>query len=409
MKFKNKYLIGGICLLLILSVVTGCSKSKTITNSEGEEVEVVYENDYVKLVDYKGLEYSDKLLEVTDEDIDNRIEEYRQQNAQYEQIKEGTATEGSTVNIDYVGTIEGDEFPGGTSENANVQIGSNTFIEGFEEGIIGMSVGETKDVEAKFPDNYGDEVLNGKTATFSITLNYICGEKNIIPELNDEYVQSISEVNTVDEYRTFIKDELTTSNKATFESNVRQELINYLVANCEFKEIPKDMIKERKKELKDSYVEYAKMFSMEYEDFVDQMLQTTEEQLEKDIATEAETSVKATLIFNAIAENEKIEVSDTDFDEYLSKQATQYGYTSPEELKASLEQNDEIENSKQQCLNDKVYQLIFDNAIYSASSEEESQLEETPPTDEVAETDEAETTESEATEETVEESTEVEE
>lgn len=409
MKFKNKYLIGGICLLLILSVVTGCSKSKTITNSEGEEVEVVYENDYVKLVDYKGLEYSDKLLEVTDEDIDNRIEEYRQQNAQYEQIKEGTATEGSTVNIDYVGTIEGDEFPGGTSENANVQLGSNTFIEGFEEGIIGMSVGETKDVEAKFPDNYGDEVLNGKTATFSITLNYICGEKNIIPELNDEYVQSISEVNTVDEYRTFIKDELTTSNKATFESNVRQELINYLVANCEFKEIPKDMIKERKKELKDSYVEYAKMFSMEYEDFVDQMLQTTEEQLEKDIATEAETSVKATLIFNAIAENEKIEVSDTDFDEYLSKQATQYGYTSPEELKASLEQNDEIENSKQQCLNDKVYQLIFDNAIYSASSEEESQLEETPPTDEAAEADEAETTESEATEETIEESTEVEE
>lgn len=383
---KNKYVIGGICLLLILSVFAGCSKkSKTITNSEGKEVEVVYENDYVKLVDYKGLEYSDKLLDVTDEDVDKRIEEYRQQNAQYEQILEGTATENSMVNINYVGTIEGNEFPGGTSENVNVQIGSNTFIEGFEDGIIGMNVGETKEVEAKFPDNYGDETLNGKSATFTITLNYLCGEKNIIPELNDEYVQSISELKTVDEYKNFIKDELTTSNKTSFETNVRQNLINQLVANSEFKEIPEDMLKERKEELKDSYVQYAEMFSMEYKDFVEQMLQTTEDKLEKDIDMEAETSVKATLIFNAIAENEKIEVSDTDFEEYLAEQATQYGYTSANELKASLEQNKQIENSKQQCLNDKVYKFIFDNAVYSASSEEESQMEETPPTDETVE------------------------
>lgn len=374
---KNKILMGLLCSTFALTSLVGCSNSEgeVKTTTTGKESKIVYENDYVKLIDYKGIEYSDSIAEVTDKDVEDRINEYLQANAEYEKITEGTAEKGKTVNVSFVGKINNEEFANGSAENVDVALGSNTFIEGFEQGIIGMSVGETKDVSVTFPEDYGEEALNGKDAVFTITLNYLCGEKNIIPELNDEYVQTVSEAKTVNEYKEEIKQELIESNKTSFEENLRKELVSYLTDNSEFKKIPKDMIEDYKKKTIQYYKDYAEMFSMEYKDFVTQMLNTTEEELDKTLDEEAENSVKATLVFKAIAEKEKIKVTDTDYNEYLKEKATNYGYESVDALKNEIKENKQEEDSKLECLNNLVYDVIYDNAIYVASKEEVESME----------------------------------
>ena len=391
---KHKLWIGGLILCMIGGLLAGCS-SKTETPANGNS-EFVYENDYVKLPEYKGLEYSDSLKEVTDEDVENRINEYLQANAGYEQITEGTAENGDTVNVSFTGTIDGETFDGGSADGSNITLGSGTFIEGFEDGIVGMSVGETKDVECTFPEDYGDEMLNGKDAVFSITLNYICGEQNQVPELNDEYVQSVSNAQTVDEYRELIREELVQSNEASFDANVRANLIAQIRDSAEFKEVPEDMVAEYKEQVLESYQGYADMFGLSYEDFVTDMLTTTEEDLDKTLDTEAENAVKDTLVFQAIAENENLEVTDTEFEEYLTEQATNYGYSSMDEYRTELEDNDQIEDAKAACLNEMVYDFIFDNAVYvegSSEVETETEIQETENTETDSETSEEETTE----------------
>jgi len=383
---KRKILMGLLCSTFVLTSLVGCSNSEgePKTTTTGKESKIVYENDYVKLIDYKGIEYSDSIAEVTEKDVEDRINEYLQANAQYEKIEEGTAEKGKTVNVSFIGKINNEEFANGSAENVDVSLGSNTFIEGFEDGIVGMSVGETKDVAVTFPEDYGEEALNGKEAVFTITLNYLCGEKNVVPELNDEYVKTVSEAKTVDEYKEQIKQELIESNKTSFDENLRKELVSYLVDNSEFKKIPKDMIEDYKEKTIQYYKDYAEMFSMEYKDFVTQMLNTTEKDLDKTLNEEAEESVKATLVFKAIAENEKIKVTDTDYNEYLAEKATNYGYESVDALKAEIKKNKQQEDSKLECLNNLVYDVIYDNAVYVASEEEiesmESEVESTEKT-----------------------------
>ena len=176
--------------------------------------------DYVTLGEYKGVEVTLDEPEVTDEYLDGYIEYVQQNNAVSTPVTDRAVEMGDVVNIDYVGKIDGVAFDGGSAQGSDLTIGSGQFIDGFEDGCIGMKVGETKDVEATFPDPYKNNPdLAGKVAVFTVTVNSISVEE--IPELTDEYVQSLSleGCTNVEEYRAYVYDVLLEQQQESYESD----------------------------------------------------------------------------------------------------------------------------------------------------------------------------------------------
>lgn len=381
---KKKFLISGLILTMIL---TGCSKNKETESQETEIQEVtteettetslvknttknnfVYEDNVIKLAQYKGLEYGEAIKEVTDEDVEEEIETNLSYSSTYEQIYEGIAKDGDTVNIDYYGRIDGISFKGGTADGVELTLGSNQFISGFEEQIVGMSVNERKDIVVTFPEDYGVDELNGKEAVFSILLNYICGELQT-PELTDEFVKANSNSNTVEEYKIEIRNQLEESNKAYFESSVQDDLLNQIVSNSIFLEISQDELTERYESELEQYKGYASMFGLEYEDFISQMMQQDTKEFETALRLECENELKIEIALNKIAEIENIIVSDEDFDEFLNQIVIDYGYESLDELKTELAEQNTEELARTSCLNNKIYNFIYENATYNPEKE----------------------------------------
>ena len=196
----------------------------------GEDVEVQIEVDVVPDVevgDYKNLEIAKVSEEVTDEQIDRRIEQERQKNARRINIDDRKAEDGDIVSIDYVGRVDGEEFEGGAAEDQELELGSGTFIPGFEEQIVGKEIGETFDVNVTFPEKYQAKELEGKDAVFTVTLKAISKEE--LPEINDDFVMDISEFDSLDEYKDHIREELSEANKSFARQQKEEELMEELI------------------------------------------------------------------------------------------------------------------------------------------------------------------------------------
>ena len=223
-------------LLLGMAItVTGCSgntakdtnatteaASETTTGSESAASESEAQTeaperpdykalDYVTLGEYKGLEVTLESTEVTDEEIDQQVASNLSASDKLEEVKEGTVESGDVANIDYEGKLNGEAFEGGTDKGYDLTIGSGTFIDGFEDGLIGKKIGDTVDLNLTFPENYGSTELAGKDVVFTVTINSV----KRAPELTDALVAEISdEYKTVEEYRNSIKEQLETQNKS---------------------------------------------------------------------------------------------------------------------------------------------------------------------------------------------------
>ena len=194
---KKKTFLLSLCLCLMLAF-TGCSKNdSTADDNSTTENTTVASNGEVTLGEYKGIEVVMESTDVTDAEIQVRLDNFVASNATVEEITDRTdVQDGDVANIDYVGKIDGEAFDGGSAEGTDLTIGSGTFIDGFEEQLVGATVGETIDINVTFPENYTSKDLAGKEATFTVTINSI--GKSVTPELTDELVAANTDYATVD-------------------------------------------------------------------------------------------------------------------------------------------------------------------------------------------------------------------
>ena len=331
--------------------------------------------DYVTLGDYKGLEVTLTKIEVTDEEVDAQIKQNISDSGEMDSITEGTVESGDTAVIDYVGKKDGEAFDGGSAKNYELVIGSNTFIDGFEDGVIGMAVGETKDLDLTFPENYGNSDLAGQAVVFTVTVNEI----KRTPELSDELVAKISDFDTVEEYREDVKNSLLEGKKTSQPSQKLNDLYSQIYANSTINGYPEDVVAYRAAQFKSYYTDAAKQYEMTFDDFLSQYLQMTEEEFDSQTTSIVENSMTQEMLMKAIAENENLEVDDTYYKENIQRYVDQTGMDDEEALLAAYGET-ELKNT---MLMDRAMEFVVDNCVVT-NPEDEVQTEATEAAEETA-------------------------
>ena len=294
-------------------------------------------NEFVEVGGYKEVEVPDveEPEEITDEDVDNYIQAVLSQYATQENITDRAVETGDLVNIDFVGKMDGEAFAGGTSEGYDLEIGSGSFIDGFEDSVIGHMPGDTYDWNGSFPENYGSPDLAGKDVVFTITVNYINGEP-VLPELTDELVQEISEESeTVAEYREEVRKLLTENNTTDFDYELQESSWEAVLEKAEIKEYPEGAVEAEIEQLTESYKEVAEYYGMEFGEFLTQYYGMTEEEFQSQAEEAAKGTVKQRLVAQAIADKENLTPNEDELQEEYEKLAEEYGYESKDELIAA--------------------------------------------------------------------------
>lgn len=320
--------------------------------------------DYVTLGEYIGLEIVLADPVVTDDDVDDYIEYVLQNNPVYQEVTDRPVQEGDTVNIDYVGKLDDVAFEGGTGSTSSLVIGSGGFIPGFEDGVIGMEIGDTKDIDATFPDTYlYNPDLAGKTAVFTVTLNGISIEQEA--ELTDEYVADfgIEGVTDVESYRAYLYDAMLSQIQSEYELQKNSMVLEAALANTVFTGAPEEMVNRMNSVITSSVTSYAQMFGMSVADVVAASYGGTAEEYEATLYQQAETTVQEYIMLQAIADKEGISVSEQEVENALAQEAADYGYSVVEEYKSMVD----IEAYREYLMSQKVIQFLSDNAIVSGA------------------------------------------
>lgn len=338
-----------ICSVLTASaMLSGCQASKGL------------ENEYLKITQYKEVEISEVTApeEVTDDDVDYAIQANLQ--AQPLTDKNLKVKNGDTAIIDYVGKMDGEAFDGGSAEGAALEIGSNTFIDGFEESIIDHNIGDTFDWNGKFPDDYGSEDLAGKDVVFTITVN------GIAPELDDEFVKSVSETSkTVDEYKNEIKEQLTKSREETYQTSINESAWNEVIANTEVKKYPEDQVSEKTETLISQYQSVAESSGVEYEEYIEQQTGMSTDEFKTQLEEVIKENLKQTMVSEAIAEKEKISLTDEEYEKKLEELVERYGFEDVDEIKALVPDEDDL---KEMIINEMVMEWVGEHCIQVADN-----------------------------------------
>lgn len=308
----------------------------------------------VKLGKYKGIQLKKVEYNVSDEDINHELGHMAEKNSRLVVVEDRAVENGDITVIDFEGFVDGTAFEGGKAENHELTIGSNTFIPGFEEQIIGMKINEEKDINVKFPEEYFSEELKGKDAVFKIKLHEI--KKKELPELNDDFAKDASEFDTLDELKNSIKEKLEEENKNKSKYETEEAAIKAIIEEVEV-EIPSGMIEtEIDNMVKD--IETRLMYQgMKFDQYL-QMVGKTMEEFRKESEEQATTSVKTRLTLEAIIKAENIVSTEEDINNKVKEMATVYGKTE-EELKQNEQFIKYIEDS---IKNEKVIEFIISNA-----------------------------------------------
>lgn len=369
---KRVYLMTAISAVVV--ALTACggnagnSKSSNASSASKSAVSSTKDNvktatlefnpsDYIeKLGDYKGLEYAKVNTEVTDAEVDEKVKSFLSNHP--EKITDRAIKKGDTANIDYVGKKDGVAFEGGTANGTNLAIGSGSFIAGFEEGLIGKKPGETVDLNLTFPKDYHSEELKGKEVVFTVTINYIVGD--VSKELTDEIVKANTDFKTVAEYRADVKKKLEESKKEEAKDSIQRELIDAIVTNSAINSVPKEAEEKFDNQIKDYWNRLATANGIELKDFIVNQLKTTEEEFDKEIRNQAIMSAKRLAVIRAIAEAEKITVSEDEYKEALNNYYENSGAKDSMELSAYEEQVGKG-NIMDLLLNDKVGAFLIEN------------------------------------------------
>lgn len=308
----------------------------------------------VKLGAYKGLEIKKATGEVKDEQVEKEINQARERQARYVEV-EREARDGDYVIIDFTGFVDGKEFEGGKAENYRLKLGSHTFIEGFEDQVIGMKVNEERDVKVTFPQEYFSEALKGKPAVFKVKLHKV--EEKVLPDVDDEFASNVSEFETLAEYKADIKKHLQENLDARLKREDENNIIEAVVKASEI-EIPEVMVENQLDMFIQDFATRLSYQGYKLEDYLTQM-NMTEKDLRDERREQAKETVKTRLVLEQIVNEEKLDVTDEELDKKLSEMADKYKKSLDDYKKSLGERN--IAYFKNDILMNKLLKLLTEN------------------------------------------------
>ena len=309
----------------------------------------------VKLGDYKGLEVTRQETEVTDEEIEAQLQERQQAFAEMVVKEDGTVENGDTIKLDFEGFVDGEAFEGGKAEQYDLEIGSGSFIPGFEEQLVGLKQGEEKDVEVNFPEEYHAAELAGKPAVFKVKVQEIKAKE--VPELDDELAKEIDEeVESLDALRAKLKETTLEEKKAASETALRDDLVEAAARNAEV-DIPEVMVNSEVDRMMGEFEQRLQMQGMNLELYF-QFSGQNEEALRTQMNDDAQNRVRVSLVLEAIGKAENVEVAEEDINAELEKMSEQFGMD-VEQIKKTLGGTSVLENDLRFT---KTVELLVENA-----------------------------------------------
>ena len=348
-----------LCMLLVgclgLSLMTGCGSKGS---NPAEALKERY-SQYVDLGDYKGIQYKPTETKITTERVDTEVNRLVTQNGTKVEKKEGVALTGDTVNIDYVGTVDGVEFEGGNTKGAGTEItlGSSGYIDNFDDQIAGHSPGETFDVNVTFPADYHTADLAGKPAVFKTTLNYIVSTE--YPELNDELVAEKTEYKTVEEYRAAKEAELVKTQAEEDLETDQEAMMTQMMETSAVKQYPQAELEERVQQLVNQIQNAASSYGMTLDQYL-MVFGYDADGFQEEIRTSTEKYIKRKMIVAAIASKEDINVSKDEADAKIKELLTATGLTDVNDLNSRTGYTEE--DYYYIILEEKVIDFIYTNA-----------------------------------------------
>ncbi|MBE5929190.1 MAG: trigger factor [Lachnospiraceae bacterium] len=360
--------IVSVVLIMMFVVLAGCSQKETSSTGNAELDKVISEkedykaSDYVTLCDYSSIPVD---TSVTSDEIQQEIDAFVSSNSM-EKIMEGKAKDGDTVNIDYEGSIDGVKFDGGTAQGADLVLGSGSFIPGFEEGLVGVEVGETVDVNTKFPDEYPNSPdLAGKEAVFKVTINYIVGEADPNAKFDDALVKKATngEYKTADEYKEMIEKNL----KETKKNSMGQEALYYVINNSTVSDYPEFLYDAMLLRMDASYKYMSQQYGYDdFSKFISEVWMITDEEYDTQLKEMAVDYTKEMLLYEAIAEKEGFEVTEEEYNTEITNYLESNQMETVEELKEYFVTNyaSELETIvNESIIINKVTELLSSRAV----------------------------------------------
>ncbi len=339
--------------------LTGCgdknaasAKNATLANLNQVEVEKL-----VTLPEYKGIALTDTVsVEVSDEEVEMYLQNLRDKVESFH-IYSGEVKDGDTVNIDYVGTIDGVAFDGGTASSQLLGIGTGTFIEGFESGLIGTRVGETVDLNLSFPEEYRATDLAGKDCVFTVTVNYI------LSAITDENVNALDEsYSSAATYLTDTKDMMQSYYDYQAETSLKSDLAQFLLDNTEYKEVPESLVQDFVRIFTNELKSEAESSNMTLEDMMKTTYGIEADQVDAQIKSQCENLAKEILVLQAVANVENLNVTDEEVQAQLAEAESEE--TTASEI-ADMTKEDRLAVVRLNMMREKVYDFLLENANIS--------------------------------------------
>lgn len=373
--------IGAVVLAGVMMLsLTGCG-----SNEKAKKY-----SKYVELGDYKGIEYTMDVAEVTDDQVNQQIDSFLDGLAETEEVTDRAVEDGDTVNIDFKGTKDGEEFEGGSSEGYDLVIGSGSFIDGFEDGLIGHEIGDEVSLDLTFPEEYPqNEDLAGQDVNFKVTINSI-SVKNT-PELTDKVVADNTDYDNVEDYKASVRKSLEDSNKSSAEQQAQADVFNKVVENSKITGYDEDEVNELIDKEFDTFKQTAesyKSYGYSYDDVLAANGYSSEDELKEGITQYVKKYLDQVMVLYCIADKEGITVSSEETDAMVEEYMTTYSVKTKDEVYDYFG-DDYFEVS---ILSQKVRDFLMENAVQVDSTEEDASTEEATDASEEKTTTEEETT-----------------
>lgn len=310
----------------------------------------------VELGEYKGIEVKKEEHSFDPEQVDKQLQVYRERLS--ELVPSGEeAKMGDFAVLDFEGFIDGVPFEGGKAENYQLELGSGRFIPGFEAQIVGMNIGDEKEISVQFPEDYHSEEFAGKPAVFKVKLKEL--KKKVLPELNDELAKKVSDFATLEELKNDIENKLKAIAQDRTEKEFRSKVIEAVVENASV-EIPEVMVEQKAEDLIKEFAQNIQQQGMSFEQYLS-FANTTPEKMKEEIKPEAKNAVKADLVLKAIAKKEGFTVSEEELSEQLTQLGSRYNQE-PEKLRQFMEMQGTLREFKDAILADKTVDFIVKEA-----------------------------------------------